>query len=87
MPPKPHLRLVSSVPRKNQPVPAVASSRNYQAEQRDYRVVPAFAALLFILVLVGAGFALTLKLRDMAKLQDCLLQGRSNCAPIDRSGQ
>jgi hypothetical protein len=39
--------------------------------------------LLVIAVLVAAGLFLVYKLRAMSELQDCAMQGRSNCAPID----
>jgi hypothetical protein len=39
--------------------------------------------LLVVAVLVGAGLFLVYKLRAMSDLQDCVMQGRSNCAPVD----
>jgi hypothetical protein len=43
----------------------------------------ALLALLFVVVLVVGGLLLTHVLRDMSQLQDCVMSGRTNCAPID----
>ena len=43
----------------------------------------ALAGLVFILALVIAGLLLAYKLRGVSELQDCVMSGRSNCAPID----
>ena len=42
-------------------------------------------ALGFVAVLVIGGLFLAHELRKMSQIQDCALQGRSNCAPIDSS--
>ena len=39
-------------------------------------------ALVFAAVLIGLGWLLVQKLGQMSRTQDCLLSGRSNCAPI-----
>jgi len=38
---------------------------------------------LFLVVLVVAGVWLMNTLRDIGKMQDCAMQGRRNCAPIE----
>jgi hypothetical protein len=38
--------------------------------------------LIAVLVMVGLGYFLVVKLRDMARIQDCAMSGRTNCAPI-----
>jgi hypothetical protein len=38
--------------------------------------------LLVVVVLVVMGLFLIHVLRDMSKIQDCVMQGRTNCAPI-----
>jgi hypothetical protein len=43
----------------------------------------AMIGLVIIVVLVIGGLFLTHVLRDMSNLQDCAMQGRTNCAPID----
>jgi hypothetical protein len=39
--------------------------------------------LLVTAVLVAGSLLLFYKLRAMSELQDCVMQGRSNCAPVD----
>jgi hypothetical protein len=43
----------------------------------------ALAGLVFVLALVVAGLLLARELRGVSALQDCVMSGRSNCAPID----
>ena len=43
----------------------------------------ALIGLLVILALIVGGLILTHVLRRESQLQDCLLSGRTNCAPID----
>jgi len=38
--------------------------------------------LIVIVLLVIVGLFLIHVLRDMSKIQDCAMQGRTNCAPI-----
>ena len=40
------------------------------------------AALVFTVMLAGAGAWLAVKIADLRKTQDCYLSGRRNCAPI-----
>jgi hypothetical protein len=44
----------------------------------------AVIGLLVIVLLILAGLFLTHVLRDLSHLQDCVMQGRTNCAPIER---
>lgn len=45
---------------------------------------PSGATLLVALVLaVAIGYGLVVKLRDMGRIQDCVMSGRTNCAPIE----
>ena len=39
--------------------------------------------LIVVIVLVVGGYFLVQKLKAMSELQDCVMSGRSNCAPID----
>jgi hypothetical protein len=39
-------------------------------------------AIVFILVLVVGGWWLSQTLGSVGRLQDCVMSGRSNCAPI-----
>lgn len=43
----------------------------------------AVVGLIICLVLVGGALLLVHKLRAMSELQDCVMEGRTNCAPID----
>jgi hypothetical protein len=43
----------------------------------------AVIGLIVVLVLVVAGYFLMTALREKADLEDCLMAGRKNCAPID----
>jgi hypothetical protein len=45
----------------------------------------AIVGLIVCLVLVFGGLLLVYKLKAMSELQDCVMQGRTNCAPIDTS--
>jgi uncharacterized membrane protein len=43
--------------------------------------------LLVVLLLVGVALLVIRNLRDSAAMQDCVMQGRSNCAPPISTGQ
>lgn len=47
---------------------------------------PPVAALVIVALLVLGGLLLVHVLRDSARLQDCALSGRTDCAPIDSGG-
>ena len=44
---------------------------------------PAVIGLILVLVLVVAGYFLMTALQQNANLEDCLMSGRRNCAPIE----
>jgi hypothetical protein len=44
---------------------------------------PAVIGLVLVLALVVAGYYLVNALRQNAALEDCLMSGRKNCAPIE----
>ena len=44
---------------------------------------PAVIGLLVVLALVVAGYFLMTALQQNANLEDCLMSGRRNCAPIE----
>ena len=44
---------------------------------------PAVLGLILVLVLVVIGYFLVNALRKNANLEDCLMSGRKNCAPIE----
>ena len=49
----------------------------------EARRTAALLGLIVILVLAIAGVVLVRALRSKATLEDCLMAGRRNCAPID----
>lgn len=51
-------------------------------ESRDPRRA-AVLGLLLILVLVGGGLYLAHVLHGASQIQDCVMSGRTNCAPIE----
>ena len=42
--------------------------------------------LVVVLLLVAGGLYLVHVLRATSQLQDCVMSGRTNCAPVDGSG-
>jgi len=42
---------------------------------------PASLLIAFVAV-IGLGYFLTAKLREMSRIQDCVMSGRTNCAPV-----
>lgn len=43
----------------------------------------AVAGLVLVLLLVVIGYFLMTSLREESKREDCLMSGRTNCAPLD----
>lgn len=62
-------------------------SDNRQNESRDgdgnESRRPALIGLAVVLALVVIGYFLMTSLRQNANLEDCLMSGRRNCAPIE----
>jgi len=54
-------------------------------DQVDYRqrMLMNVIAIVIVAVLVSAGVWIADTIADMEKDQDCVLQGRANCAPIE----
>ena len=52
-------------------------------EDGDKRRTAALTGFAVTLLLAVAGIVLVRGLAQKAKLEDCLMQGRSNCAPIE----
>ncbi len=44
---------------------------------------PPVVLLVVAIVLIVGSYLLSVKLRDMGRLEDCLMSGRTNCAPIE----
>jgi hypothetical protein len=51
-------------------------------DEGDRTATNIFLAVFFVLI-VGGGVWLVNALLDQKKIQDCVAQGRRNCAPID----
>ena len=51
--------------------------------EADERRSAALIGLIIILALAIAGVLLVRELREMSRLEDCLMSGRTNCAPIE----
>ena len=52
-------------------------------DEENDRVTASLAGMAIALLLVVVGVFLVQKLEASSKLEDCLLQGRTNCAPIE----
>jgi hypothetical protein len=53
------------------------------AAEQEGRVTSSLAGLAFVLVLVIVGLFLVRVLKQQSELEDCLMSGRTNCAPIE----
>jgi hypothetical protein len=51
--------------------------------EADERRSAALIGLIIILALAIAGVLLVRELREKSRLEDCLMSGRTNCAPIE----
>jgi hypothetical protein len=67
------------------PPPARKDGRNPQRREEDDRFTRSLAGLATAFLLLVLGLWLTERLADLSKLDDCLLQGRSNCERIELS--
>ncbi|HEX5321001.1 MAG TPA: hypothetical protein VFW46_17705 [Stellaceae bacterium] len=54
-----------------------------ESERGERRRTAALAGLAITLALAVLGVILVRALRDQSRLEDCLMQGRRNCAPIE----
>jgi hypothetical protein len=61
---------------------APASSAPGTREPRSKRYGP-LIALAMILLLAAVGWIVVERLMAMSRLQDCVMSGRKNCAPVD----
>lgn len=66
------------------PAPAPPRTATPTPPERDtYGPRAVLLALAFVLALVIGGLYLVHTLRNSSHLEDCLMQGRSNCSPVD----
>jgi len=54
-----------------------------QRSDADQRRSGALVGLIIVLALAIAGIVLFRELRKNSQLEDCLMSGRTNCAPIE----
>jgi hypothetical protein len=70
-------------PQQNDPAPppgdADDAPESEEPPANPFGLVP----VLILLVLVATGFFVAFRLRDVSTLQDCVMSGRKNCAPVD----
>ena len=52
-------------------------------DEADQRRSAALIGLIIILGLAIAGVVLVRELRERSRIEDCLMAGRTNCAPIE----
>jgi hypothetical protein len=52
-------------------------------DEADQRRSAALIGLIIILALAIAGVVLVRELRERSRMEDCLMSGRTNCAPIE----
>jgi len=63
---------------------AVSDSKKRESrDEQEGRVTSSLAGLAFVLVLVIVGLLLVRVLKKQSELEDCLMSGRTNCAPIE----
>jgi flagellar biogenesis protein FliO len=55
----------------------------HSEDEADQRRSSALIGLIIILALAIAGVWLVRELREKSALEDCLMSGRTNCAPIE----
>jgi hypothetical protein len=60
----------------------MSDSRPDESQQPDSRR-GALIGMGLVLLLIVAGFMLARMLRSTAQLQDCVMSGRTNCAPVE----
>jgi hypothetical protein len=65
------------------PMPEDNTTERRQDDETDGTRSRALIAAGIIVLLMVVGFVLARQLWSSAKLQDCLMSGRTNCAPID----
>lgn len=60
----------------------IASRHVEDSQMEANRVTASLAGLGFMLALVIVGLLLMRHMRDQARVEDCLMAGRINCAPL-----
>jgi hypothetical protein len=68
--------------KKRDAAPKPEPTPKFDPDEERQRLRTNLLALLFAALLVAAGWLLVQKLAQSAHMQNCLMSGRSNCAPI-----
>jgi hypothetical protein len=68
------------------PEPPPDAERDAPISERD-RMVTNVAVVLVVVVLIGAGVWMANAILEMRRIQDCVMAGRRNCAPITTPGR
>ena len=68
---------------RRRPDPPARPLPKADPEEDRWRVRSNIAALVFAALLVVVGLYLVRVLAEKSHLEDCLMSGRTNCAPID----
>ncbi len=61
---------------------SIPARRTEDSQVEANRVTASLAGLAFMLALVIFGLLMMRHMRDQARLEDCLMAGRINCAPL-----
>jgi len=72
-------------PKPPQPKPPEDDEDEEDGDEEPSRRSPLLVLVLIALLVVG-GWFLANKLASLARVQDCVLSGRHNCAPIETPG-
>ncbi len=59
------------------------TDRERQGSEDSYSPRAVLIGVIVCLLLVLGGLYLIYVLRDASQLQDCVMQGRSNCSPVE----
>ena len=84
-PQRPMAKLPDSASPKNEPADAFAGYQANPDDAVDYRqrMLMNVIAAAIVAALIGAGVWIAGIIADTDKDQDCAMQGRANCAPIE----
>jgi hypothetical protein len=83
--PPPRVRINTSDTHDAEPEDDLARYEQEQDEPIDYRkrMLMNVIAVVIVAFLIGIGVWLADTIADLQKDQDCILQGRANCAPLE----
>jgi hypothetical protein len=65
------------------PDPGAPPSSGGEGKSAAFRRTASLLAMLVVVTLAGVGWLVVRQLMADAKLQDCVMSGRKNCAPLE----